>query len=490
MTGETSNHGPGAGSGFPTWVFIVTGLAGFMAMLDNLVVMMALPAISEDLGGGIDNLEWTVSAYTLTFAVLLMLGAAMGDRFGRRRMFIGGLALFTAASAAAALSPGIDALVAFRAAQGVGAALLMPLTLTLLMAAVGPKYRGAVLGAWGAINGLAIASGPLIGGLLVQHISWHWIFWLNVPIGVLLIPLARWKVSESHGPNNRLDVVGTIIVSLGFLGIVFGLIRGNADGWSSPLIVSSIAAGGVLLAAFVWWEMKVDEPMLPMRLFRNRTFSAVNLTSLLMALGMFGAIFLLTQFLQTVQGYSPVEAGVRLLPWTGTPILVAPIAGILSDRVGGRPLIVLGLFLQAIGLGWWALVAEPDVSYLTQLAPMILSGTGMSLFYAPVANVLMQSVRTVEQGVASGSNNALREVGGALGIAVLAAIFAGQGSYDSPQRFVDGLVPALWAGTGVLALGGIAMCFARRHPAPETSRPGGDPAGEGAARTDPVVKAV
>ncbi|MDO0937265.1 DHA2 family efflux MFS transporter permease subunit [Streptomyces sp. DG2A-72] len=448
----------GRKNGSLVWVLVVTGLAGFMAMLDNLVIIMALPAISEDLGGGIESLEWTVSAYTLTFAVLLLLGASLGDRYGRRRMFILGLSLFTASSAAAALAPGINELIIARAVQGVGAAIVMPLTLTLLITAVPAKLRGVVLGVWGAVNGLAIAAGPLIGGSIVEHVSWSWIFWLNVPIGVLLVPLARWKLAESHGPNSRLDVVGTALISVGLVGIVYAVIRGNADGWTDPVILAGLVGGGALTVAFVVWEMWTRQPMLPMRLFRNRTFSGVNAASLLMALGNFGAIFLLTQYLQ-LQGYSPLEAGVRMLPWTGAPIIVAPIAGMLSDKIGGRPIVVAGLLIQGIGLGWWAAVATTDVSYGAQLGPMILNGVGMAMFYAPVANVLMGSVRPQEQGVASGANNALREIGGALGVAVLTAVFVANGELGAPAPFVDGLVPAIWVGAVVCVVGAVAMLF-------------------------------
>ncbi|GHH96124.1 DHA2 family efflux MFS transporter permease subunit [Streptomyces capillispiralis] len=459
----------GRKNGSVAWVLVVTGLAGFMAMLDNLVVIMALPAIAEDLGGGMEALEWTVSAYTLTFAVLLMLGASLGDRYGRKRMFLVGMALFTASSAAAALAPGIDELIVARAVQGVGAAIIMPLTLTLLITAVPATYRGVVLGVWGAVNGLAIAAGPLIGGSIVEHADWSWIFWLNVPIGIALVPLAAWKLRESHGANSRLDVTGTVLASIALFGIVYAMIRGNADGWTDPLILAGLIGGGALLVAFVIWELRAREPMLPMRLFRNRTFSGVNAASLLMALGNFGAIFLLSQYLQ-LQGYSPLEAGVRMLPWTGAPIVVAPIAGMLSDRIGGRAIVVVGLLLQGVGLGWWAQVASTDVGYAAQLGPMILNGVGMAMFYAPVANVLMGSVRPREQGVASGANNALREIGGALGVAVLTAVFAARGDLGTPQAFVDGLVPALWVGAGAVAVGAIAMLATEKSPA----APGGE----------------
>ena len=438
------------------WALVITSVAGFMAALDNLVVTTALPSIRESLGGEMEELEWTVNAYTLTFAVLLMFGAALGDRFGRRRLFLAGLAVFTGASAAAALSPGINELIAFRAVQGVGAAIMMPLTLTLLTAAVEPARRGMALGIFSAVTGLAVASGPLIGGSLTEHISWQWIFWLNVPVGLLLLPLARFRLAESYAPGARLDIPGTLLVSGGLFGIVYGLVRGPADGWTSPLVLTGLFAGSALLFGFVLYSLRAKNPMLPMRLFRSRAFSGINAASLLMFLGMFGSIFLLSQFMQGVLGYSPTEAGLRMLPWTGMPMLVAPIAGILSDRIGGRPVVATGLFFQAAGLGWLADVSEVGVSYATQLPGLILSGIGMALFFAPASNLVMSSVLPKEQGIASGANNALREVGGALGIAIMSSIFSAQGGYESGQAFVDGLKPALVTGSFVVALAGVA----------------------------------
>ncbi|WP_405470907.1 MFS transporter [Streptomyces canus] len=447
---------PTAGRGGAVWALVITSVAGFMAALDNLVVTTALPSIREDLGGGLHDLEWTVSAYTLTFAVLLMTGAALGDRFGRRRLFLTGLTIFTGASAAAALAPGIDSLIAARAVQGVGAAIMMPLTLTLLTAAVPVAKRGMAYGIWGAVNGLAVASGPLIGGSLTEHISWQWIFWLNVPLGVALLPLARLRLAESHGTGARLDIPGTLLASGGLFGIVYGLVRGPSDGWTDSVVLLALFAGAALLAAFVLYSTRAKNPMLPMRLFRSRAFSGINAASLLMFLGMFGSIFLLSQYMQGVLGYSPTEAGLRMLPWTGMPMLVAPIAGILSDRIGGRPVVATGLFFQAAGLAYMASVVTVDASYSAQLPGLILSGIGMALFFAPASNLVMSSVRSAEQGIASGANNALREVGGALGIAVMASIFSSQGGYESGQSFVDGLRPALVTGAAVVAVAGVA----------------------------------
>ncbi|MER7044506.1 DHA2 family efflux MFS transporter permease subunit [Streptomyces jumonjinensis] len=455
----------------PAWTLLITGAAGFMAALDNLVVTTALPAIRQDLGGALTDLEWTVNSYTLSFAVLLMLGAALGDRFGRRRLFTVGLAIFTAASAAAALAPGITALIAARAVQGAGAAIMMPLTLTLLTAAVPAARRGAALGLYGALTGVAVAGGPLIGGSLTEHISWQWIFWLNVPIGLVLLPLARLRLAESYAPNARLDVPGTLLVSGGLFGIVYALVNGHAAGWSSVSVLSGLTVGTALLLAFIRHGSISRHPMLPMRLFRNRAFLGINAAGLLMFFGMFGSIFLLSQFFQGVAGYSPTEAGLRMLPWTGMPLLVAPLAGYLSDRIGGRPVVVAGLALQAAGLALFALMLEPGVSYASQLPGLIVGGFGMALYFAPAAGIVMSSVAPGEQGIASGANSALREVGGALGVAVLGAVFAAQGGFASDRAFSDGTVPALWAGAGAVALGALAALLVPGRRPMDTATP-------------------
>lgn len=460
-----------ASRGGAVWALVITSVASFMAALDNLVVTTALPSIKDSLGGGLEELEWTVNAYTLTFAVLLMFGASLGDRFGRRRLFQVGLTVFTGASAAAALSPGINELIAFRAVQGVGAAIMLPLTLTLLTAAVPPARRGMALGVFGAVTGLAVASGPLIGGTLTEHISWQWIFWLNVPIGLVLLPVARLRLRESYAPDARLDVPGTLLVSGGLFGIVYALVSATGDGWTSPTVLTGFLVGTALLAGFVHHGFRAKNPMLPMRLFRDRAFFGINIASLLMFLGMFGSIFLLSQFLQSGLGYTPTEAGLRMLPWTGMPMLVAPIAGYLSDRYGGRPVVVTGLALQAAGLGLFAIVLAPDVSYAAQLPGLIVGGVGMAMYFAPASSLVMSSVRSSEQGIASGASNALREVGGALGVAVLASVFAARGGYESPQAFSDGTVPALWIGAAAVALAALVALLIPRQGAPSVPAP-------------------
>jgi EmrB/QacA subfamily drug resistance transporter len=443
------------------WTFAITSLALFMVTLDNLVVTTAIPVIRRDLHAGISGLEWTVNAYTLTFAVLLLTGAALGDRFGRRRLFAIGIAIFTAGSAAAALAPSIGVLDAARAVQGLGGAIVMPLTLTILSAAVPEERRGVFLGAWGGISGLAVAFGPLVGGAVVAGISWHWVFWLNVPVGITLLALVP-RLRETKGPFGRVDLPGLVLASTGLLGIVWALVRGDSVGWGSTEIVGALLAGAVVTALFVVWELRAEHPMLPMRFFRNRTFSLANVASLLMSFGMFGSVFLLAQFFQTVQGYSPLGSGLRILPWTAMPMIVAPIAGALSDRIPPSRIIGTGLALQAIGLGWIAAVSTPTIAYSSLVLPFALSGIGMGMFFAPIANVILGSVRGEEEGQASGANNAIRELGGVFGVAVLASVFAHQGGYSSGRAFVDGMTPAVWIGAAVVMLGALAA-FAITH---------------------------
>ena len=446
------------------WTLAITSLALFMVSLDNLVVTTALPVIRRDLHATISQLEWTVNAYTLTFAVLLLTGAALGDRFGRRRLFVIGMLLFTGASAFAALSTTANTLDIARALQGVGGAIVTPLTLTLLSAAVPAERRGLALGIWGGIGGLAVALGPLVGGAIVSGVSWHWIFWVNVPIGLVLAPLAYSRLEESHGGDRALDLPGLGLASTGLLGIVWGLVRGNDHGWTSTGIVVPIVAGALLVAAFVAWEMRTSSPMLPMQFFRDRTFTLTNVASLFMFFGMFGSIFFLAQYFQTVQGYSPLQSGLRILPWTAMPMIVAPIAGALSDRIGGQRLMAAGLALQSAGLLWIAAVSAPTTPYIDFVGPFVLSGIGMGLFFAPVANVVLSSVRPEHEGKASGATNAIRELGGVFGVAVLASVFAQAGSYRTPETFVHGLTTAVYIGGGLVAVGAAAAALIKGRP--------------------------
>ncbi|HEY7455347.1 MAG TPA: MFS transporter [Thermoleophilaceae bacterium] len=447
------------------WTLAIVSVALFMVTLDNLVVTNALVSIREDLGASLEQLEWTVNAYTLSYAVFLLTAAALGDRLGRRTVFAAGLGIFTIASAAAALAPSTEALIAARALQGLGGAVITPLSLTLLSDAFAAERRGLALGVWSGVSGLGVALGPVVGGAVVEGFSWQWIFWLNVPIGIALVPVALALLSRSRGPNDTLDLRGVALASSGLLGVVFGIVRSQALGWTSTTVLGSIGIGLVLLAAFVAWELRAPAPMLPMRFFRNRGFAATNGVAFAMFFGAFGSIFLLAQFFQVAQGYSPLEAGIRTLPWTAMPIFVAPLAGVLSDRIGSRPLMVAGLALQAAGLAYIAIVTAPDVAYAALVPGFVMAGSGMALVFAPSANALLSAVRPGEAGQASGANNTIREIGGVLGVAVLASVFTDAGGYGSPQDYVDGLIPAVWVGAAVLALGALVALLVPRKRA-------------------------
>src|SRR5829696_5299349 len=460
------------GSQRSVWTLAIVSVALFMVTLDNLVVTNALVSIREDLGASLEQLEWTVNAYTLSYAVFLLTAAALGDRVGRRTVFAAGLGIFTVASAAAALAPSTEALITARALQGLGGAVIMPLSLTLLSDAFAGEKRGLALGIWSGVSGLGVALGPVVGGAVVDGFSWHWIFWLNVPIGIALVPVAVALLRESRGPNLTLDLPGVALASSGLLGVV----RAQELGWTSVTVLGSMGAGLALLAGFVAWELRAPTPMLPMRFFRNRGFAATNGVSLAMFFGAFGSIFLLAQFFQVAQGYSPLEAGIRTLPWTAMPIFVAPVAGILSDRIGSRPLMAAGLSLQSLALAYLAFVTAPDVAYGLLVPGFVMAGSGMALVFAPSANALLSSVRPSEAGQASGANNTIREVGGVLGVAVLATVFTDAGGYGSPQAYVDGLTPAVWVGAAVLAVGAMVALLVPPRPAAAEVRELGEPA--------------
>jgi EmrB/QacA subfamily drug resistance transporter len=439
-----------------TWVLVLASVASFMVALDTLVVSTALSTIRRSLGASIGELEWTVNAYNLSLAVLLMTAAALGDRFGRRRLFAVGLGLFVAASAACALAPNVGLLIAARAVQGAGAALVATLALALVSAAFPPERRGAALGIFGAITGLAVASGPIVGGAIVQGINWEWIFWLNVPIGLLAIPLVLRRIDESFGPDTALDVRGLALVTGGSLGIVWGLVRANAAGWGSAEVVAALVGGALLIAAFVAWELRAPEPMLPLDFFRSRGFSAGNTASFFTIASLFAAVFFFAQFLQTTLGAGPLGAGLRLLPWTGTLFFVAPVAGALVDRFGERPFMVGGLLLQAAGMAWIALIAKPGLAYAELIPPLIIAGCGVSMAIPAAQNSVVGAVAESAIGKAAGANSMMRELGGVFGIAITVAVFGEAGGYASAQAFSDGFVPAIAVSAGLSLAGALA----------------------------------
>jgi EmrB/QacA subfamily drug resistance transporter len=440
----------------PGWVLALTSCASLMVLLDAMVVTTALNTIRLDLGATIEQLEWTMNAYTLSFAVLLVTAAALGDRYGRRRLFILGLGVFTLASAACALAPGIGTLIAARTVQGAGSAMVMPHAMALLAAAYPPERRARALGFFSSVSGLATLGGPMVGGAIAQGASWQWIFWLNVPIGAVLIPLARTRVPESTAPAGRLDGGGLVLVTVGALGLVWGLIKADSLGWTSPEVLGSLAVGAAGLSAFVAWELRADRPMLPMRLFARRGFAAGNASGFLLYTAIFGAAFLMAQFFQVTEHTGPLGAGVRMLPWTVTLFLVAPVAGSLVNRVGERPLVIAGLGGQAIGFGALALLATADRPYPQLILPLIVAGCGVSLAMPAAQNATLGSVPRDAIGTASGTFNTLRQLGGVLGVAILAAVFAARGGYTSATAFASGFRPALLV-AALLSLGGAAV---------------------------------
>ena len=440
----------------PVWLAVVAAsLPMFMATLDNLVVTSALPVINTDLGATIEELQWVVNAYSLSFATLMLMAVALGDRFGRRSVFLAGIAVFTAASALCAMSVEPWMLIAARALQGVGAAALMPLSLTLLVGSVADRFRPAAIGIWGGIAGLGVALGPLIGGAVVEGWNWEAIFWLNVPLGLLSIPLALIALPNSFGARLRADLLGLLLAGGGVLGIVYGIVRGNEAGWTSTEVLTALIGGGALLLAFVWWEGRASAPLLPLRLFSDRSFTVANLVGITFSFGIFGSIFILIQFLQIVQGHSPLEAGVMTMPWTLAPMIVAPLTGMLSPRTGTRLPIVLGLALLAVAMFWVAVTMSVDVEYGELVGAFILAGLGMGLVFAPSSTAVLANMAPNDHAKASGTNSTFREIGVALGVAVLTAVFTGNGGTLTPGGYVDAAVPAVMVGAGVLALAAV-----------------------------------
>lgn len=436
-------------------VIAAVGIPAFMGALDNLVVSTALPVIRTELGASISDLQWFVNAYTLPFAAFLLTAAALGDRLGRRRMYLAGIALFTLASAGAALSVEPWQLTASRAVQGIGGAMIAPLSLTLLAAAVPDRFRNAAVGIWGGITGLGVALGPVIGGAVVDGLTWNWIFWVNVPIGVVALALAAFVLGESYGGARRLDPFGLLLSASGMLLLIWGIVDGPERGWTSGRVPLMLSAGVALLAGFLFWQSRNRTPMLPLSLFKSRSFSLVNVVTLTFSAGAFGSVFLLAQYFQVVQGLTPLESGLRTLPWTAAPMVVAPLAGIFGSRIGLRNLIVAGQVLLAAGILWIGLATTTDAGYARFIGAFVLGGIGMGLTFAPISTVTLASVGEQQRGVASGANNTIREFGVAAGVATLSSVFSSQGGFASAQDFVDGVVPAVFTGAAILAVGAL-----------------------------------
>jgi EmrB/QacA subfamily drug resistance transporter len=442
------------------WTLVLAGLGAFMAALDVVVVATALPTLQTHLGASLADLEWTINAYNLVFGCLMLTGAALGDRFGRRRMYVLGLVVFVLGSALAALSPGTGTLITARVVQGAGAALLVPLTLTLISDAFPAEKRGAAIGIWGGITGLGVAAGPVVGGAIVQGISWQWIFWLNVPVGLAVAALSALRLRESRGPRPQLDFAGMALAGVALFALTWAPVRAPSAGWGSAEVVGSFAAGAVFLAGFLAWERRAVYPMLPLAYFRRRGFATANAVIFFQFVSLIGSLFFVTQLFQIGLGYSPLQAGLRILVWMATPMLVAPVAGALADKLGNRPFMVAGLVMQAAGLGWLAAAVTPGVGYATLVAPLIVAGVGVSMCFPTVANAVTSSVPPADVGVAAGTNNALNALGGVFGVAILAAVFAAHGSYASPVTFIAGFRPAEWTAAAVAAAGVVAAVLA------------------------------
>jgi EmrB/QacA subfamily drug resistance transporter len=456
------------------WTLAAVAFGLFMIMLDNTIVNVALPSIQRSLHMSISSLEWIVTAYALTFAALLITGGKLGDLYGRRKMFIAGLVVFTLASLACGLAPNAGFLIGARAVQGVGAALMNPATLSIITATFPPKERGQAIGIWAGVSALALAIGPLIGGLIVDNINWHWIFYVNVPVGVVGILVSRWVIAESRDTSHEqsIDLPGLVTSGGALLALSYALIEGNRHGWGSPEIVGLFVGAAVLLAVFIWLELRQRLPMLDLSLFKIGSFAGANIVAMLVSLGMFGVFFFISLYVQNVLGYSPTKAGAIFLPMTILIILIAPIAGKLSDRVGSRWLMgagmtILGVSLllyQRIGLhtGFWSLLPQ-----------LVLGGIGMALTMSPMTSAAMGSVPTDKAGVGSGVLNSFRQVGGSLGIALMGAILL---TYQHPtkskvvaaQQFVDGLHAALLVSAFIaFAAAAVAVFMVRTKPAVE-----------------------
>jgi EmrB/QacA subfamily drug resistance transporter len=459
------------------WTLVLTSVAFFMVNLGLVVVVTALPAMRHDLGGSLSTLGWIINAYGLAFGAGVITAAAIGDRVGRVRVFVAGIAIFTAGSIACAVAQDTTTLIAGRVVQGIGAATIMPLSLTILSCAFPPERRGVVIGLWGGIAGIGVAAGPLIGGAVTQGLDWHWVFWVNVPIGVIAAVLSLVFLRESRGPSTRLDLVGVALITAGALALIWGLVRGNDAGWSSSEVLGSFAAGALLIAGFTFWELRATAPLVPMRLFASGTFVAANSTGFLLVAALLASAFLISQFFQFGLRYSPLEAGIRILPWTATPIVISPLAGALSDRIGRRPLMAGGMLLAAVGLGWFALIASTAVDYAQLILPLVVVGVGISAALPTTPAAVLNSVAPPDIGKASGVASTLQRFGGVFGVAVATAVFSTNGHLGTPAAFTAGFRPALAitalfalvAGLSALGVSARAIAAPAAQPVPEAA---------------------
>ncbi len=448
------------------WVVGLTSTAYFMVVLDALVVTTALPRMQRDLHVGLSSLQWTVNAYGIAFAAGIITAAALGDRFGRRLVFNSGLALFTVASFACALAPSMAVLIVARTVQGLGAAVVLPLSLTILTTAFPPERRGMIVGVYGGLAGLAVALGPIVGGAITEAIDWHWIFWINVPIGIAAVVLGQRLLPESRGAPDRLDLVGVSLVTAGVVALVWALTRSGAVGWAGAEVVASLVAGCALLAAFLWWEHRAAEPMVPLRMFASREFGLGNVITFFLHGGTFAAAFFITQEFQLARGYSPLGAGLRLLPFFATPMFVSPIAGALSDRIGRRRIMVAGLALQALGFVWVAARSSLATGWVELVVALLVAGIGLSMALPTVPTTVLNAVAPEEVGKASGINYMAQRFGTVFALAIASAVFSAHGHLGNPATVTAGVRPALWVCACFAALAvvsAIALASSRRE---------------------------
>ena len=438
------------------WVLGLTSTAYFMVVLDALVVITALPRMQQDLHASLGALQWTVNAYGIAFAAGIITAAALGDRFGRRRIFGIGLVLFTLASAACAVAPDSSTLIVARTAQGVGAAIVLPLSLTILTTAYPPERRGFIVGIYGGLAGLAVALGPLVGGAVTQGLDWQWIFWINVPVGVAAAALGARLLPESHGAKERLDPVGVGLVTAGVVPIVWALVRADDAGWTSLEVAGCLAAGSALLLAFASWERHAREPMVPLRLFATRDFTMGNATTFFMHGATFAIAFLVTQEFQFARGYSPLSTGLRLLPFFATPMFVSPAAGALSDRIGRRRIMVTGLVLQTLGFAWVAARSAPSTGWVELAAALLVAGIGVSMALPTVPTAVLSAVAPDEMGKASGINAMFQRFGTVFALAIAGAVFSAHGHLGTPASVTAGFRPALWVCVAFAALAALS----------------------------------
>jgi EmrB/QacA subfamily drug resistance transporter len=455
----------------PRPTLVVASIAAFMTSLDTMVVTTALPAMRAHLGGSVGQLEWTMNAYYLAFACLLITAAGLGDRFGRRRVLVIGLVLFGLSSVAAAAAPTLNALIAARAIQGAAAAAIMPLTLTVISEAHPPETRARAIGVWGALLGAGGVLGPLAGGGLVEWVGWRGIFWVNVPIALAVAVATSLVVTETHGPRNPLDVRGLALASAGCFGLAWGLVRSADYGFGGVDVWLSLLLAAALVAAFLIAEHFASFPLVPTSLFRSRGFSAANGVSLGIYGSLSGSVYLMSQFFQISQHTSPLMAALRFVPWPAPALIIAPLVGSWAAKLGNRFFLVLGMAMNTLGLVWFALVVHPSTPYVALVWPLILSGIGIACVFPTVSSEVVSSVPAERMGIAAGVNGSVRELGGVLGVALAAAVFAHAGGYATGSMFAEGFVAALWACAVMSTVGAVAAMLTGAHRPTPAPRP-------------------